>query len=146
MEESHRRKTVAESLGAAAPTSAKAQRACFNASAAGRLNFAAGKELVGDYEKNNSVVEKIPAKDLPEELAKMTKEQLAGHLAEKSAERKRIQKEIRELADKRQAFIQKELARTKGKKEASLEYKTFHTIKKQAADNGLAYEADDAVY
>lgn len=144
--QSGRRADVAWKLGEKASVSAKAQRAAYNCSDAGEYNFAAGKELVSAYIENEAAIASVPQEQLPPELAKMDEHQLKEHVAQKSEQRRQIQAEIRELSDKRQAHIQQELAKTKGRKESSLEHKVYEAVRSQTADKSVTYNAAEATY
>lgn len=140
------RADVASKLAEDASVSAKAQRAAYNSSEAGRFNFAAGKELVSACAENPAAVAEIAKDELPPELAKMDEQELKEHVAQKSEQRRQIQAEIRELSDKRQTYIQQELARTEGRKESSLEHKVYEAVRSQTVGKSVTYTAAEARY
>ena len=144
--QSAQREVVAGKLMQSSSISARAQRAVFNGSKAGADNFVRGKELVSEYNGDQKIIAEISAKELPKELAGMDQRQLAAHVERLSKKRKALQKQIRDLSGQRQAFIQREMAKVKGKKEKSLEYNVYQTIKEQTADKSVTYDAEDAVY
>jgi hypothetical protein len=62
-------------------------------------------DLVDNVKDNESNLDKIKAEDLPEEYKGKTKEEIKKIVLEKSKEREAVQKEISELAVKRQKYI-----------------------------------------
>jgi hypothetical protein len=82
-------------------------------------------------------VKKLPAEQLPEELRKMTPEDREKHLKKLAAQREQIQKQINELAAKRETYIRDEL-----KKKPSAADKAFDTavrgaLREQAKAKGI---------
>lgn len=70
-------------------------------------------DLVDKAKKDTNVLEEIKKEELPKELQGKTKEELKTFVAKKAKEREAIQKEMAELAKKRQKFIDDEAAKTK---------------------------------
>ena len=62
-------------------------------------------DLVDRVSQDEMALEKIEKKDLPKELQEKTKAEITAEVKKKEAERKVIQKEINELAKKRQEYI-----------------------------------------
>lgn len=62
-------------------------------------------DLVDKVKEDKSALEKIDKKELPKEFQDKSTAELQALIAKKEAERKTIQKEIEELAKKRQAYI-----------------------------------------
>lgn len=137
--------------GAAAPSapdvtpSALARRAIYNGSAAGKANFLGEQELVDAYSNGIIKLEALSSDELPEELRKLSKEDLEKKLKNQAAERAKIQSEIRELADKRQKFLEAELAKEKDAR-PELDLKLYGSIKEQAAKKGIEYTAPAPAY
>tara|TARA_R110000850_G_scaffold150497_1_gene273190 strand:- start:87983 stop:89128 length:1146 start_codon:yes stop_codon:yes gene_type:complete len=65
-------------------------------------------DLVDRYEKDEEVIENLKKEELPKELQGKTQAQIKAYVEAKTNERDAIQKEIAELAKKRQAYIEKE--------------------------------------
>lgn len=72
-------------------------------------------DLVDKAKTDATVIEKIKKEDLPKELQGKTKDELKTFIAEKTKEREQIQKEMAELAKKRQKYIDEEAIKTKSK-------------------------------
>ena len=138
-----------------APAAAQAQRAKFNASESGRDNFSRGAliggsgfaggalkpgdkagELVQDLADKRVKLDELKAEELPEELKKLPPAEREKAIAAKAAEREKLQREIRELSEKRQRFLADE-AKKQNKK--PLESHLFDCIKEQAGRRGLSY-------
>lgn len=65
-------------------------------------------DLVDRVKEDEKVLDKIKKDDLPKELQAKSKEELKTYINEKNSERSKLQKEISELAKKRQAYIDEE--------------------------------------
>lgn len=74
-------------------------------------------DLVDRAEKDVNFMSDVKAEELPAELKGKSKEHIKKAVAEKSAERQKIQREIEELSGKRQAFIDAEMKK-RGNSEA----------------------------
>jgi Mg-chelatase subunit ChlD len=140
------RAKLADRLTKDSSYSVQAQRALFNTSAAGNVNFARGNELVLAYQEDPSVLDRIAVEELPEEFAEMNATERDEYVEMQSAKRKELQKKIQELSTERQAFLQKEMAKVEGMREKSLEYNVYQTIKEQTVDKSVSFEAMDALY
>ncbi|WP_309610047.1 vWA domain-containing protein [Flavobacterium sp.] len=70
-------------------------------------------DLVDKMKDDKSAIDKLKKEELPAELQSKTKEEIKAIVATKSKERETIQKEIAELAKKRQAYIDAEAKKTK---------------------------------
>ena len=141
-----KRENVARKINSKSSVSAKAQRASFNASDAGVGNFVPGKELIKDYSDKIADLKNVDREELPKDLQKMSIEELEKHVAENAFKRKNIQHQIQKLSQERQNFIKKELAKTKGVAEASLEYNVFLSIKKQTKGRSASYDDAKVTY
>jgi hypothetical protein len=69
----------------------------------------------------------------------------ATYIKEKSVERKELQSKIRQLAEKRDAFLKKKVETT-GVGKNSLDLQIFEAIQEQSADKGLVYDKKDMKY
>lgn len=74
-------------------------------------------DLVDRAEKDVNFMSDVKAEELPAELKGKSKEEIKKAVAEKSAERQKIQREIEELSKKRQDFIDAEMKK-RGNSEA----------------------------
>lgn len=72
-------------------------------------------DLVDKVKKDKDAVIKLKKEELPKEYQNKTKEEIQKIVTEKTAEREKIQKEIAELAKKRQEYITAEAKKTKTK-------------------------------
>lgn len=70
-------------------------------------------DLVDKVKKDKDAVQKLKKEELPKEYQNKTKEEINKIIADKAVEREKIQKEIGELAKKRQEFIDAEAKKTK---------------------------------
>jgi hypothetical protein len=140
LEEMEERKEKADRIYEAAAPSAVAKRAIFNSQKAGAKNFLGSQELVYDLESGKADLDDLKEEDLPKELQKMNKSELENHLAAQSKKRKELQAEIKDLAKKRQLFIEKKLKMEKGKGAESLDMKIYECIQIQAADKNIVYK------
>lgn len=70
-------------------------------------------DLVDKAKKDSKVLDEIKKEELPKELQGKTKEELKIFVAEKAKERETIQKEMADLAKKRQKYIEEEASKTK---------------------------------
>ncbi len=123
----------AGSLGAPAA----AQRAAAKSSG---LYRNASWDLV-DAEKEKKVdVAKLKPEELPEEMKKMTPEERTKYIAAKAAERAKIQKQIKNLTAKRDAYAKKEMA-TKGLSEGkSFDAALRSAVRDQAKAKDFKFE------
>lgn len=62
-------------------------------------------DLVDAYQEDEAVITRTPSEELPEEMRGMTTEQKRKYIEQKTAERRRIQQQIRELNEKRRSYI-----------------------------------------
>ena len=77
---------------------------------------------------------------LPEELRELSDEELQAYVDKKSAEREQIQEKIRDLAEKRDAFVKEELAKNNLDESDSFDLAVRESIEKQAEDKGFSFE------
>lgn len=68
-------------------------------------------DLVDKVNNDEKALEEMKQEDLPKELKGKSKEEIKKVVSEKAADREKLQKEIAELAKKRQSFIDAELAK-----------------------------------
>lgn len=69
-------------------------------------------DLVDKYKDDKTAISKIKKEELPKELANKSTKEIEEFINEKTKEREKLQKEIAELAIKRQEFIDKERKKT----------------------------------
>jgi len=126
-------------MASAASEEARARRGIFNASSAGRTNSFGENELIADVTSGKVALDDLPKETLPAAVAPMAPEEQRAYIAGIAEERDNLQKRIQELADEREAFIEKKLEADGGRKD-SLDQKLYETVARQAEKAGLAYE------
>ena len=131
---------TARSIYAEAKPAAMAQRTVFNAGKAGEKNFTGSRELVQDVASGRVHTGDMDRTLLPEELQKMKSEELDALIAVRGNQRKELQRQIDDLAKKRQAFIHAKLKEEKDAGALSLDAKVFKCIKSQGREKGLVYK------
>ncbi|MDH5311878.1 MAG: VWA domain-containing protein, partial [Gammaproteobacteria bacterium] len=127
-----------EKLASAASDEALARRGIFNASAAGRTNSFGENELIVAVSSGKVDLDELPKEALPAAIAPMAPEEQRAYIAGVAEERVRLQKRIQELADERDAFIEKKVEAEGGRKD-SLDQKLYDTVARQAEKAGLEY-------
>ena len=123
----------------AAPASAKAGRAFFNASGAGKANLLGRQELVNDFAEGKVDLSDLDGEELPEELRAVAPEKQEALLREKAKEREELSARIQELSEKRQAHMRKQLEKNSLDGKGTLDYSIFECIKAQGGKTGLRY-------
>lgn len=93
-------------------------------------------DLVDAAEDKEFEVSKLKEEDLPSELKGKTDKQIEKYIADKKAERAKIQKEIQELNRKREAHI----AKNKKEQQGELESALLTAIKNQAAKKNYKWD------
>jgi hypothetical protein len=137
---------TADAVYEGATVVAQAQRAVFNTSAAGARNFTGdAKELVNDLGHNRAKLSEIKEAELPEELRKLQPAEREAFVKAKQAQRQAIQKQIDELAAKRQAHLVEEMKKVQQKGQSGLDLPLYETIKAQAGRKGIHYEGGPAL-
>src|SRR6478735_9660086 len=121
-----------------APVSAMADRLSYN-SKTGKAVQGRG-ELVDALNDKTLKLEDIDQKKLPTELQKLDHSELQKRIAKTRDERADLQKQIVEIAKKREAYIQSENKRlaAEGKGDA-FDQKVAETLHAQAAKKGISY-------
>ena len=138
------RGAVADEIATAAPAAAKAQRAIFNAGAAGEANFLGRQELVSDVAEKKVDLAKLDADQLPSELRAMTPKQREDHVRQQAAKRNELQTQIKELGAKRSEHIKQQLAvNAKGAKDG-FDAAIFECVKSQAGRKGIRLPEEQA--
>lgn len=90
-----------------------------------------------DAEKAGAAVEEMEEEALPDEMQKMSKDERKTYVAEKSAERARLQKRIEELSRARRDFV---ASKKKDDAEKSLDEAIIDAVRQQAAAKSYAFE------
>ena len=127
-------------LNAEASAASRAKRALFNASAPGEKNFAGENELVEDVSSGRVKLDAVPAASLPEPVRALSKDEQERLIQETAKKRTELRDQIQALGAQRQDYIADKLKESKTEA-SSLDYQIFNTVKAQAAEKGLRYEA-----
>src|SRR6266566_4309485 len=121
-----------------APASAAADRLSYNAKT-GKAVQGRG-ELLDALANNEVKLDAIDKKDLPKEFQKLTKQEMEARIAKTRAERDSLQKEVQDLAKKRDVYIQAENKRlAEAGKGDRFDEKVAETIHQQAERKGINY-------
>ena len=125
-------------LAAAAPAAAMADRLSFN-SKTGKGVQGRG-DLVDALNGNELKIDSIDAKQLPEHLQKLEKDELQKRVEKARADRADLQKKVMELSKEREEYIAAENKRlaSEGKGDA-FDAKVAETLRAQAAKKGIDY-------
>lgn len=97
-------------------------------------------DLVDALEAGTVKLEDVKPEDLPEELRKMTKEELKKHVDKKKEERAEMRKKLEELSKKRDAHVAEERKKMAEKGEKTLDEVMVKTVKEQAAKKNIKTE------
>ncbi len=134
-----------DKLHASSSLASRARRAAFNASESGRANLLGEGDLVQDVLDGRADLSTIDPDQLPGTLKAKSPAEQKKIIADTAKLRDELQREIRELTDKRSAFIKKEIDSTGGAKE-SLDEKIYSAVRDQAAKVGLEYADESSAY
>jgi Mg-chelatase subunit ChlD len=127
-----------DKLHAEASMAAKARRAVFNASPSGAVNQFGDGDLVADVAVGRVDLHKLDTGLLPETLQAMAPAARSEMVLEHVRRRDELQRQIGELSKQRENFLASEVEAS-GKKEQSLDYRLFDTVRGQAEKKGLEY-------
>ena len=95
--------------------------------------------MVDKVEKDKSYISSIKEEELPSELKGKSKEEINKIVAQKSADRDKIQKEIEVLARKRQEFIEAETKKRGGSESDDLGKAIKKSILEIGKKNGYSF-------
>ena len=140
-----RKMKATDKLHASSSLASRARRAAFNASESGRANLLGEGELVQDVLDGRADLSTIDPDQLPGALKSKSPAEQKKIIADTAKRRDELQREIRELTDKRSAYIKKEIDSTGGAKE-SLDEKIYSAVRDQAAKVGLEYADESSAY
>ena len=127
--------TTADAAAAGAAPAAAAERAQFKASA---QYSNAVRDLNKAIASGKVKLEKLKEEELPKPLRGKSLDEKKKYLADKSAEQKKIQKEIVELGDKRKQFIAESRKKDAAKGDNALDDAIIKTIRSQAAKKNFS--------
>lgn len=128
-----------DKLNSFASVESLARRGAFNASPAGASNRLGEMELVDAISSGKVRLTELDDADLPESLKPLAPAAQEAVILQMTEERQQLTKQIRELADKRDLFLETKIAEEGGATD-SLDQKIYETVSRQAAKAGLSYE------
>ncbi len=141
-----RRKVAASSkLHRESSEKSLARRATYNVSKSGKTNFLGEGELVDAISSGATQLSSIVKSELPKKMQNMSNKDMEKYVENKTLERKELNKEIKKLAEQRNNFLKKEVAKV-GADKNSFDAKIFDAIRSQARAKGLEYKKDNARY
>ncbi|MEJ2130100.1 MAG: VWA domain-containing protein [Gammaproteobacteria bacterium] len=129
-----------DKLHAMSSVESRARRAKFNASAAGEANKLGDNELVNDVATGRVDLSDIDAALLPAPMRELAPEEQKDLIAKTAAKRSELERQIKEIAGKRDNFID-EKVELEGGGEESLDFKIYEAVKEQGGERGLRYES-----
>lgn len=97
-------------------------------------------DLVDAVSTNGVKLEDVKEADLPENMKKMSLEQRKQYVAEQQKQRAETQKQIQELAAKREAFIKAEIEKRGLDTDKAFDKNVKESLRKQASDAGFSIE------
>ena len=121
-----------------ASESAKARRAAFNLTKAGKANQFGDRDLVAGVVSGDVELDAVPEAELPAAMQSMAPEAREGYVKEKQARRDELTRQMKDLADQRAAYLAAKVGESEDKEE-SLDHKLFDTVREQAAKKGMSY-------
>jgi hypothetical protein len=101
-------------------------------------------DLVDACKKPEFKLTEVKKEDLPEELRKLSAEELKAYVDKKTEERAALQKQVAELGAKREVFVQKERAKLGDASARLFETVVLEAVRKQAAACGFERVAPPA--
>jgi hypothetical protein len=96
--------------------------------------------LIHDLETEVVAIDDLKEGELPSKLRGMSKSELTDLLKAQAQKRKDLQKEIEDLAKKRQSFIEEKVKAERNKGTQSLDAKIYDCIRTQAAAKDILYK------
>jgi hypothetical protein len=138
--ESKRKQAATNKLKAKASVESRARRAAFNASKSGKTNLLGKNELVDDVASGKVDLSAIDKDQLPEPIQNLPAAEQKRVIEEKSEQRKTLLSEITTLSKKRTDFLGAKVKEKGGAKD-SLDNQIYDTVRQQALEKGLRYEA-----
>jgi Mg-chelatase subunit ChlD len=133
IDESNRKKMVAEAIYEKSNDEEEARRGIYNATtSSGRKSFLGEGELIQAYADKRVDAGQLTESELPEELKNRTPEERKKYLDTKLEERQKIEAEIKALNAKREAYIQEQLEARKSEAKNSFNNQLHNVFREQA--------------
>lgn len=132
------KKMMSRKITSGSTISTKAQRAEYNASAAGKSGYAGSKELLNDVAEDRVSPSALKQEELPEEFKNLKGKELEIAIRAKIALRDSLNKQLSLLSRKRQEYIDADLnKRADSEVKNSFNYKVYDNMKEQAAKKNI---------
>ncbi len=135
----HQKVAATEKLNEGSSVASRARRGTFNASAGGRANLLGDNELVAGVVSGAVDLDELEEDALPEAMKPMAPAEQQAYVAGLAKERADLQRQIRDLAEDRNAYLSKKVEEAGGMK-SSLDLQLYEAVKEQAGEAGLEYE------
>jgi Mg-chelatase subunit ChlD len=126
-------------LNEEASLAARARRGAFNVSSAGEANLLGNRELVDDVASGRVDLAAVPPAQLPASVAALPEAEQRQLLAETAEKRDELKREIANLAQQRDAYIEAQVDAAGGA-DASLDQQIYDAVREQAAPLGIEYK------
>ena len=124
-----------------APAATTAARSSYLGKKFAGKAISGSEDLVAEVAEGKVELEEVEGKELPAEYSKLSKDELAKVVKEKSAEREKLIAEMDKLVAKRNEHVKKELARRKADdKDDGFDAKIRGAVKEQGAKKGIDYK------
>jgi hypothetical protein len=135
--------TKSKTISVGSKVTAKAQRAEYNTTSAGKKGYYGDKELVEGYKTNKLKLENIRKEELPDEMKNMTEEEQKKFIEKRIAQRDSLQKELVKFTKLRQDYISKDLkSRKPGEVDSSFSNQIYKSIRKQTEKKKIYLKAE----
>ena len=134
-----RKVAATDKLNEGASVASRARRGTFNASAGGRENLLGKNELVAAVASGAVDLDELEEDALPEALKPMAPAEQEAYVVGLAEERAELQRQIRDLADDRSAYLSKKVEEAGGM-ESSLDAQLYRAVREQAGEAGLEYK------
>ena len=118
--------------------SVASERLSYLSKKGGKVN-SGRSDLVDALENGEVAFEELDRSALPAELQSYSQEELKGHLAEQSRQRRELQRQIRELVESRDAYLRESLKESAEREENSFDAQVVETLRVQAKAKGIDY-------
>jgi len=128
-----------------ASVESRARRAEFNASASGATNLLGKQELVDAVSSGRVKLSDIERDRLPEPLQAIPPAAQQAAIDEMADKRKALMAEVNEVSKERADYLRQKVQESGGAA-GSLDAQIYKTVRAQAKDKGLSYEADAPAY
>jgi uncharacterized protein YegL len=132
-------------LHESASVASRARRATFNTSGSGEANLLGDNELVDDVASGRVDMDTIAPRELPAAIQALPPAAAKDRIREMAGQRRKLQGEIRELAQQRSDFLRQKVEE-QGGAEASLDARIYGAVREQAATKGFKYDAAAPAY